>query len=291
MRRNPYKIEHVMERDACSEEEARLTIVNLKKLTTTGLDTFIRKYGEELGTIKFKEKCEKSSHTKKKFIEKYGEELGHEKWTSYVESKDSASKQYFQDNFDEDWEELYKERTNNSNLTLDKFIEKYGEELGVIRYNRMNEKRSYSCSKKGLIEKFGEEETKIICSAKSITKEKLGPLRFKEKLESTRKAMESVGLWLPLEHVNDKEYYKRLVISFTNKQDVGQLLHCDRRGRADLTTNAYHLDHKISIVEGFKQGILPSIIGDINNLQFLPHVENIKKYNKCYSAIRRENEN
>ena len=44
---------------------------------------------------------------------------------------------------------------------------------------------------------------------------------------------------------------------------------------------AYHLDHKFSIIEGFKNNIKPEIIGSINNLEFIPWEENLLKRAKC----------
>jgi acetylornithine deacetylase/succinyl-diaminopimelate desuccinylase-like protein len=41
----------------------------------------------------------------------------------------------------------------------------------------------------------------------------------------------------------------------------------------------------ISIMAGFKNGILPQIIGDITNLQMLPWKENRTKATTCYSII------
>ena len=43
----------------------------------------------------------------------------------------------------------------------------------------------------------------------------------------------------------------------------------------------YHLDHKFSVVEGFKQNIPPYIIGHINNLEMLMGRNNLVKNRKC----------
>jgi hypothetical protein len=43
----------------------------------------------------------------------------------------------------------------------------------------------------------------------------------------------------------------------------------------------YHLDHKFSISEGFKQNIPPSVIGGVNNLEILTRNENCSKGKKC----------
>ena len=82
------------------------------------LENQIAKYGEEEGTKRFKEYCDKQSYAGCKleyFIEKYGEVEGKKK---------------------------YEEVNAKKSLTVDTFINKYGEEEGVIRYhNYMDSKR------------------------------------------------------------------------------------------------------------------------------------------------------
>ena len=80
----------------------------------------------------------------------------------------------------------------------------------------------------------------------------------------------------PEEILNDKKLYYRKVRKITRKQNINNLENFEKRGRAGIK-NAYHLDHKISIIEGFIKNINPEIIGDINNLQFIPWEENIIK--------------
>ena len=66
--------------------------------------------------------------------------------------------------------------------------------------------------------------------------------------------------------------YKRTVRRITNQQPLETLENFDKRGR-----ETYHLDHIISIAEGFRTNILAEKIGHISNLQMLPWKENIKK--------------
>lgn len=42
-----------------------------------------------------------------------------------------------------------------------------------------------------------------------------------------------------------------------------------------------HLDHKISIAYGFKNGIPANVIGHISNLRYIPGDENLAKGTKC----------
>jgi len=100
---------------------------NLKKGHT--LEGFIEKHGEELGKIKYNERCKnmKSSKTKEYYIEKYGEEK-------------------------------YNEIKKSRGITIEKYIEKYGEEDGIINFNNWYEKQKKKNTLLGYIEKHGEKK-------------------------------------------------------------------------------------------------------------------------------------
>lgn len=83
-----------------------------------------------------------------------------------------------------------------------------------------------------------------------------------------------------LKKSNEFTKYKRKVVSVTKKQPIHNLKNFDKRGVSGVDGN-YHLDHKFSIVEGFKDKISPEIIGNIKNLEFIPWMENVKKRTKC----------
>ena len=74
--------------------------------------------------------------------------------------------------------------------------------------------------------------------------------------------------------------YKRLVHQFTSISfrvhyyDINPDRLPRRKGK-------YHVDHKFSQCEGFKQGILPCIIGSKHNLEMLSESENCSKQDKC----------
>jgi len=93
-----------------------------------------------------------------------------------------------------------------------------------------------------------------------------------------------------LENTEKYVLYKREVMKFTNKQKINILPFFEKRGNAGIN-GAYHLDHKFSILEGFKNNISPKIIGDIKNLEFIPWEDNIKKRTKCSISIKNLNEN
>lgn len=81
-------------------------------------------------------------------------------------------------------------------------------------------------------------------------------------------------------YIGEYKIYYNKVINITEKQNLKSLKDYNKRGKAGIK-NAYQLDHKYSIYEGFKNGIDPEIIGNINNLEFIPYEENIKKHKNC----------
>ena len=87
----------------------------------------------------------------------------------------------------------------------------------------------------------------------------------------------------------DKEkviYYKE-VWKVTEKQALHTLSNYEKRGKVSRMEDAYHLDHIIPIIEGYKNNIKPEVIGDISNLRFIPALLNIKRYyeDKSNSSI------
>ena len=87
-----------------------------------------------------------------------------------------------------------------------------------------------------------------------------------------------------LSKLSEYKKYKNKVITITKKQNINTLINFNKRGVSGIT-GAYHLDHKFSILEGFKNEISPEIIGNIVNLEFIPWEENLKKKNKCSITI------
>lgn len=79
---------------------------------------------------------------------------------------------------------------------------------------------------------------------------------------------------------NGRKIYYSQVWFYTNIQPIEKLENYEKRGSCVNDINAYHLDHIIPISYGFKQQIDPKIIGNINNLQFLPWRENLIKSGK-----------
>ncbi len=144
-----------------------------------------------------------------------------------------------------------------------------------------------SKSYKGINEKL-----KFICNCGNSNIEEITFNHFKHHyqrcskcgLEKRKKTLrinnEKNGIWTPLEDLNNFELYRRNVHSLSNlnyrkHKDVINPLNLPR-GR-----NKYHLDHKFSVFEGFKNNIPPYIIANLYNLQMLSENENCVKHVSC----------
>lgn len=89
------------------------------------------------------------------------------------------------------------------------------------------------------------------------------------------------GVQIADEYISDFILYKRVVWKYTNRQDLALLPNFEKRGRSDLKDDAYSLDHKFSIKQGFINNIPAHLIGSFKNLEMLPYDENRKKKDKC----------
>ena len=73
--------------------------------------------------------------------------------------------------------------------------------------------------------------------------------------------------------------YKTLVLHLTNR--YRQMLTEGYITGLAGTPNAWHIDHKFSIIQGFREKISPFVIGHYENLQMLPWKQNIQKLHRC----------
>jgi hypothetical protein len=92
------------------------------------------------------------------------------------------------------------------------------------------------------------------------------------------------GNAIPKELKNDYERYVELVWKYTNISYSEHYYEINpnnlKRGRT-----TYHLDHKVSIFEGFNNSILPNIIGSKYNLEILEAKKNLSKQRKSSQLI------
>jgi hypothetical protein len=143
------------------------------------------------------------------------------------------------------------------------------------------------CGKK--ITKFGEHKRCISCSQIKLN---LDPKRRKKISDSCKgrivsiktrfliknnliKYHENKRKKLYLDILNKKKYYRE-VCRITKQQNISVLENYNKRGRG-YNKDIYHLDHIVSIIEGYRKQIDPKIIGNINNLRIICSIDNIKK--------------
>lgn len=147
---------------------------------SSSLNSLVCRYGNDVGTMLFNEKLKKSTITEQTYIDKYGEVEGRIKWNELCKSKASFTEKHYTDKYGEEvgerlWKDVVNRKvkswTNNIKngkfkcyLTLDEYQDKYGVEAGYIRWKRREVKRQYYSSLQYYIDTYGEEAGTIICS-------------------------------------------------------------------------------------------------------------------------------
>ena len=101
------------------------------------LSSFINRYGEELGEIKYRERFSwyKDRYCREFYIDKYGDIEGDLKWNEYLK--------------------------NMSKTSLESYVNRYGEELGKCRFDRHVTIAKYKNSLEYYEEKYGNELGRI----------------------------------------------------------------------------------------------------------------------------------
>lgn len=195
-----------------------------------------------------------------------------------------AEKELPMQKYHQNWErsESYNCKACN-NITYKKsMLEKYGYD-NPAKIESSIKKRKETC-----LEKYGNEYVVISDHSKEKTKiifdEKYDghPMRnieIKNKIIKKAKITKiERGLVIPDEELTEWELYRRIVRKITNRnrkkliEDWNGLDHYDGENikeNLDMKHTDYGyptVDHKISIIYGFKNGISPEEIGDISNL-------------------------
>ena len=220
-------------------------------------------YGPEKGKELFRLKNEKTSNSLKSFISRYGEKEGTEKYNNYVQ----------------------KQKYNSSKL---KYINEFGKVKGEIKYKEYLDKIKHS--KENYKKWFGKDWAKQWDKLKdrlSITLEsfilrygkKEGTEKYNNYIQKQRESHELSGNWINQKYISDYKRYYRSVWSITNKQDISVLKDFEKRSKD------FHLDHIISIKEGFISGLSEKEVGSIMNLQILSKNINCSKRASSYSVI------
>lgn len=157
-------------------------------------------------------------------------------------------------------------------------LEKYGETC-YFKTDEFKEKlKEHNIEKYGVENYFNSEDYKI--KSKEVSLKKYNSEYYLSSELRKQREIES-GHWISDEDRTEYELYRLNVWRITNKQDLESLKDIDKRGRIDLNPDAYHIDHKFSIREGFEENIPPEIIGSLKNLEMIPGRKNCAKNSKC----------
>ena len=112
------------------------------------------------------------------------------------------------------------------------------------------------------------------CAKRAIGSKNKNNIVWQDKIKTLRKLQcgENHPRWR-----NDKDQYnqyKAKVYSITRLQDVTLLENYDKPRGLCGVEGAYQLDHIISIKYGFENNIDPEVIGNLNNIRFIPWEDN-----------------
>lgn len=131
-------------------------------------------------------------------------------------------------------------------------------------------------------EKYGVENVMLVPEIKAKHKQTMGSAETKKKVQESILSSRGRKYTLPENWQNEFNKYRSFVWHFTRHSNIQSLPNIEKRGKG---RNAYHLDHRFSMLEGFANNIHPSIIGSIHNLTMLPSTENRKKWSRSSSTI------
>lgn len=96
------------------------------------------------------------------------------------------------------------------------------------------------------------------------------------------------GTMVPRELRPEYMLYKQAVVKFTKLtiKHYGHLIkNIEKRDNHATNKDAYHIDHEVSLYDGFTNGIPPCIIGSLCNLRCIPYKENLKKQKKSCKSM------
>lgn len=106
-------------------------------------------------------------------------------------------------------------------------------------------------------------------------------------LPEIRKNMEESGRWIPLAQLPEVQKYRRAVWKLTNAV-AHKIPGYDesKRGLCSLTEDNWQIDHKLSITQGWLDGVSPEELSHVENLQFIPWRDNLAKWHR--SSLTKE---
>lgn len=265
-----------------SEEEATKMLEEKRKthVFNTGKDFrpnqknyWVKKgYSEEEAIEKVSLFCSRSLES---YIIKYGKDIGTNKYeefkNSLINRKETEIKNLIEKGYsdNEAEEEYHRWRRESSPRRVEYWVSKgYKEEDAKFMVSKYQD----TFSLRSIMERYDCD----LEDAFSIQQ------RFVDKMIET---MVRNGITVEPHKWEDFYQYKISCWRYTRRTWVNykHILNPDnkKRTRVDLYEDAYHLDHKFSLLEGFKNNIDPKIIGSRYNLELIPAKENTQKQANC----------
>jgi hypothetical protein len=153
----------------------RITHTHLKKYNLT-IDSYCKKYNLTRQDIVCKALRHKLAWTMERSIEEYGKEDGLRRWRSYCDKQSKTNTfEYKRDKYGMTKEEFDKYNQSRFN-TKDNFIQRHGEEKGLVLWEEYCNKQAYAGSSvQYFIDQYGEERGREVwedvCRRKSNTLE------------------------------------------------------------------------------------------------------------------------
>jgi hypothetical protein len=206
-------------------------------------------------------------------------------------SRNSCVEYYLERGLSVEESEIARSDRQNT-FSLEKCIDRFGEDEGVRVWRERQEKWQTTINSKS------DEELSDINSRKNCWKnlsdEELvirkaalseSVLKFWDNVSTeyriefgkkNRETLVRLGKALPLDQLEERDQYCRMVDRVTRCQPIDTLENFDLRAPKN-----FHLDHKYSKLEGYKNNVPPEIIGHICNLEMIPYYENTSKQSKC----------
>ena len=261
-----------------TEEEARYQIAIRRP---TNVLYFINKgYSEEDAQIMLKDRQKKSLST---FNELPIEERR--------KTKTSCVEYYLEKNMTlEEAENARSERQRT--FSRDQCIEKWGEIEGLKIFNERQEKWQLSLNDKSQEEiddinrrknRWKDLTDEEVESLKKQTADAIRVTTSKRTVEERKSVGKKIrdgqvlsGRAISEDLMDAYALYKSRALAVTRRNNLSVLENYDKRGIVD-----YHLDHRYSIFEGFKNNIDVEIIGHIKNLEMISYIENTSNHVKC----------
>lgn len=181
---------------------------------------------------------------------------------------------------------------HQATFTKVKCIEQYGEIEGgkiwqarqkkwqdTINSKSEEEKKTINEKKNYWNTKSEKDQNDIKNRMVSTLKDTISKRTIEEKRELGKRMSDAFikcGLATPIEDRDKFQEYRNKVGLESARHEINLLENFDKRGPKE-----YHLDHKYSVFEGFKNNVPVEIIGHICNLEMLRYDENTSKGGKC----------